>query len=286
MNKNFLLLFAQIIACWPVWAWYGRRLAAGNPDDQGGLIAVATAMIFLYLQRETKARIKINWVIPSLLMLAFAISFHAAPPMVRAILAVTAISYTVRKNYCGQKFHPAMWGLLLLALPVIPLLQFYLGYPLRMLVGAMTSPLLQLSGIAVGQEGTGLNWNGQIISIDAPCSGIKMLWTGLYLIFTLAIFYRLSIGKTILAVSAGMPVIIGGNALRAAALFYLETGIAKLPATISADTAHAATGVIVFLLTAIGLAWLLQWLQRWQIFTTENVCEQGLSSSSPAVLQP
>ncbi len=285
MSKNLLLPLMQIIAFWPVWMWYGKRLAGGNSDDQWGLLAVATALIFLYLQREITSAVKINWLIPSLLMLVYAASFHAAPPMVRAMLAVTALSYTVRKNYCGQKFHPAMWGLLLLALPVIPLLQFYLGYPLRMLVGALTSPLLQLSGIAVVQEGTGLNWNGQVISIDAPCSGIKMLWTGLYLIFTLACFYRLSSSKTILAVCAGMPVIIGGNALRAAALFYLETGIAKLPAIISPDTAHAATGVVVFLLTAIGLAWLLQWLHGWQISTTENLCEQELSSSSPAALQ-
>jgi exosortase/archaeosortase family protein len=151
---------------------------------------------------------------------------------------------------------------LLLSLPVIPLLQFYLGYPLSIVVGSVAAPLLQLAGVAVMREGTCLHWNGQMIAIDAPCSGIKMLWTGFYLVFTLACFYRLNARKTVIAAALALPVIVAGNILRAAGLFYLETGIAKLPVMVSSHLAHESLGAVIFLLTALGLVVLVQSIQR------------------------
>lgn len=280
MSKTIALLLLQIAAFWPVWIWYGKRIAAGSADDQWGLLAAVTAIAFLWLHR-TKLTAEIHWLMPTFLTLLYAATWHWLPPMLRAIIAITALGFTLSQS-CQQRFlHPAIAGLLLLSLPVIPLLQFYLGYPLRIVVGSLTAPMLQLSGLAVVREGTCLNWNGQIIAIDAPCSGIKMLWTGFYLVFTLACFYRLSAGKTILASLAALPVIVAGNALRAAGLFYLETGIAKLPVIVSPNFAHEAIGVAIFLLIAIALVVLVRLIQKRE-FTTENLCDFALPSSSPA----
>jgi exosortase/archaeosortase family protein len=159
---------------------------------------------------------------------------------------------------------PAIAGLLLLALPTIPLLQFYLGYPLRVLVGAVTAPLLQFAGLSVIREGTGLQWNGQLIAIDAPCSGIRMLWAGLFLLCAGAWFYRLSARKTIVAALLALVVIVGGNMLRASALFYLEAEILPLPSFIHPNVAHNGVGIVTFVITAIGIVASAQWLQRMQ----------------------
>jgi exosortase/archaeosortase family protein len=125
----------------------------------------------------------------------------------------------------GRPFHMGMLGLMSLSLPLIPTLQFYGGYPLRVLVASVAAPLIRLGGFAVIQEGTCLNWDGQLIWIDAPCSGVRMLWTGLYLACTLAYLSRLGFFRTLLVLAFAFPAIILGNIFRAVALFYLEAGV-------------------------------------------------------------
>jgi exosortase/archaeosortase family protein len=261
LNNLPVLIALQLLACWPVWVWYVRRLTNGA-DEQWGLLAAAMAITFLLTQQRVNEARPPGWLIPSLLMLLYAASFHLLPPIFRAALAVTAIGYTLSSHCLGRSFHPATWGLWLLSLPVIPSLQFYLGYPLRVIIGAMAAPILQLSGLAVVREGTCLNWSGQLIAIDAPCSGVRMLWVGLYLVFTLACFQRLSALKTLLALLTALPVLIIGNVLRATALFYLEAGLVKLPALVSGDTVHSGIGVVMFVLIAVMIVWQTSWIQR------------------------
>jgi len=143
--------------------------------------------------------------------------------------------------------------LLLLALPVVASLQFYLGFPMRAVVAKLAAPMLQINGFAVVAEGASLNWNGDPILIDAPCSGVKMLWTGFYLTCALAWYYKLNAKRTSLACAAALAAIIIGNTFRAAALFYVESGAAKLTLP---DWTHEGVGVVVFAATAIAIAWL------------------------------
>jgi exosortase/archaeosortase family protein len=145
----------------------------------------------------------------------------------------------------GRCLHPGILGLLYLSLPVIPSLQFYGGYPLRAFLAAFTAPILRMSGYAVVQEGTCLNWAGKLIWVDAPCSGIRMLWVGLYLTCTLVCLYELSPLKTLLALAAALVVIMFGNVFRATALFYVEAGNFEVP-----HWTHDYAGVVAFAVVA------------------------------------
>lgn len=118
---------------------------------------------------------------PTLLILLYAATYAFLPPLLRALIAVTAIGCTLCSLRFGKSFDAGAFGLLYLSLPLIPSLQFYGGYPLRVLVACAAAPILRLGGFAVMRDGTCLNWSGQLIWIDAPCSGIRMLWVGLYL---------------------------------------------------------------------------------------------------------
>src|ERR687892_657782 len=89
--------------------------------------------------------------------------------------------------------------------------------------------ILRIGGFAVVTEGTCLNWGGKLIWIDAPCSGIKMLWVGMFLTFVLLCLYELPIWKSALLVLLAFTVIIGANVFRAVALFSLETGVLQMP---------------------------------------------------------
>jgi exosortase/archaeosortase family protein len=82
-----------------------------------------------------------------------------------------------------------------------------------------------------------------------------MLWAGLFIACTLALFLRLPAWRTILAVLGAFAAIIAGNALRAAALFYPEAGIVPaLPPWL-----HTGVGLIVFFGVALLIAW---WTHR------------------------
>lgn len=155
--------------------------------------------------------------------------------------------------------------LLYLALPVIPSLQFYGGYPLRALVAGVSAPLLRLGGFAVIREGACLNWDGQLIWIDAPCSGIRMLWVGLYLTCTLAFIYELRFVKKMLALSIAVLVIISGNIFRSVGLFYLEAGVVENRAWV-----HDFVGVAAFALVAVTIVVVIQRLRN------EKTCEAQL----------
>ncbi len=282
MNKAVALLMLQLVALWPVWQWYAKRFATGNADDQWCLLAAVTAIAFLWHERKSSARndsLPINWLLPTAMMLFYAVTFHWLPPLLRAMLAVTAIGVTMSQCLLGRALRPALAGLLILSLPVIPLLQFYLGYPLRVVVGSITAPLLQLAGLAVVREGTCLNWNGQLISIDAPCSGIKMLWAGMFLCCAVAWFYRLRPGKTLLAALISLVAIVLGNILRASSLFYLEAGIVQLP--INQNIAHEGIGIVTFVFTTIGIVASVHWLQRLQFTKQISLCETSPRSFSP-----
>jgi exosortase/archaeosortase family protein len=264
------LLAIELLAFWPVWRWYVHRLS-DQSDEAWGLMALITAVLFVFQRKPDAAFFKPGgergrrgisssalW-LPATLLLCYALSYHFLSPLPRAAIAMTAIAATISAMRFGQRLHLGVWGLLLLALPVVASLQFYLGFPMRALIARLAAPMLQANGFAVIAEGTSLNWNGDPILIDAPCSGVKMLWTGFYLTFTLVCYYKLNAKRTALACMATFAAIIISNTFRAAALFYVEAGAANLP--LPAWT-HEGVGVVIFAATAIAIAWMAQYIAK------------------------
>lgn len=264
MKRTLLIIGAQLIAFWPVWRWYVVRVG-DSADQKWGLVALLTALLFV-LSKKTSAHVY-SLTIPTLTTLLYLVTYPVLPPLARAGVAFTAIAVTVSLVRFGKAFHPGVLGLLWLSLPIVPSLQFYLGYPLRLLVAGLAAPILRLGGFAVIQEGTCLNWGGQLIWIDAPCSGVRMLWVGLYLTFTLVCFYELRLFKTLEILLAALVAILAGNIFRAVALFYLESGIFPMPAW-----AHDYAGVVAFALVATGIVAAVQFIRR------EKLCDELLST--------
>jgi exosortase/archaeosortase family protein len=196
-------------------------------------------------------------VAPTLVLLLYCATYSLFPPLARAALAVTSLGLTLSFMRFGGRFQAGVLGLMYLSLPLVPTLQFYGGYPLRMLVASVAAPLIRLGGFAVIQEGTCLKWGEQLIWIDAPCSGVRMLWTGLYLACTLACIYGLRSFKTLLVLALALPAIILGNIFRAVALFYIEAGIIRMP-----GWAHAYTGMVAFLIVAAVILATVQLIRR------------------------
>lgn len=244
-HKGLGLLALLAIAFWPVWRWYAARMTDLS-DEPWGLLALGAATVFLVARRRRFRGVRPSLPLaPAVLALAYAAGYPFLPPILRAALAVSAIGCAA-SGYClGRSFHPGLWGLVVLSLPVVPSLQFVLGYPMRTFAAAMAAGTVRLTGFAAAREGTCIEWGGRLIMVDAPCSGVKMLWAGLFLAAASSCFLGFGLRRTALTAGIAVLLVVLGNAARAAALFYLEAGAFHSPAWV-----HGGVGIVVFLFAA------------------------------------
>lgn len=267
MKRTLWIPGLQLLAFWEVWRWYVSR-AVHSWEQPWGVLAFIAAIVFVVVPRKGSTLREPGLLLPTLLIGAYALAYLFLPPLFSALIAFTALATTASLMRFGKAFHSGLFGLLYLSLPTLPTLQFFGGYPLRLLVANITAPLLRLSGFAVVSEGTCLNWSGRLIWIDAPCSGIKMFWVGLFLTFVALCIYELSFRKLLLLLPMVGVVILGANIFRAVALFYLEAGVIDL-----SSWGHEYAGLMAFLLQATAIVSLVQLLKR------RNECA-GLSSAT------
>ena len=256
MKRMLLIVGLQVIAFWDVWRWYFSR-AVYSWDQPWGVLALIAAIVFLLASRKPWPQPDRSLLIPMLLAVFYAASFLYFGPLARATVAFTALAISTSSLRFGKSFHAGLFGLLYLSLPTLPTLEFFGGYPLRVVVAEITAPILRMSGFAVIPEGTCLNWAGKLIWIDAPCSGIKMLWVGLFLTFLVLCLYELPLLKTFLLLPLVGVVIFATNVFRAVALFYIEAGVLNAP-----SWGHEYAGVIAFVLEAVGIIGIVMQLRR------------------------
>jgi exosortase len=245
------LLVAAHAACfWPVWRWYLQRLNDGS--DEPWAIAALFAAVLMSWPRDgfrLDARDPL-FAVGAVLTLIYAALAPFTPPLVRAIPAMAALACTWVSVTGSRHRLPAIVGLLLLSIPVISSLQFYAGYPLRIVTAAGATELLNLAGSGVARLGTSMSVDGRTVLVDAPCSGVRMLWTGAVLCCVLAAMRHASWRAMIMALTLVVPVVLFVNAVRAALLFVLETRATPAPVAL-----HSLVGVTTFVLAAGLLVW-------------------------------
>ncbi len=285
------------LAIWPVWPWLVRRLGDGADEAWGvlPLLLLAGAIVAELGQvwrrglavadsatqqpstatssppsesahqaggtAADSASMGPAWrtlVATGLLLLAYAAAYRVAPPLLRGVIGFSALALPMSGLLRRRPFDLAVWGLLMLALPAMASLQFFVGYPLRVVVAQLAALQLRLGGTNVLAAGTILRWEELFVEVDAPCSGVKALWSGALLVCLLAFWLRLSNRRAAKLALGGLAIVVAGNSLRAAALFHLEIAPhANLPGWL-----HAGVGVIVFAAMALAIAALAGWLEH------------------------
>lgn len=245
LSHNAGIFLLQMLVFWPVWQWYISTLR-DPAEDASVVVALVTAVVFLLWKKYPKEHSQVPLRIPILGTLLYAVTFHLLPPLGRATIAIFVLSYTLNHWQFGDRLQLWLYGLLFLALPVLSPMLFYLGYPIRIIVGRLAGFLLQVSGFSVVTDGLAFFWNGEYIWIDELCSGVRKLWAGLYFAFALAAFYGYGTRKTTIVTGFASLVFILANVLRTAVLFYLKVGIFEIPGWL-----HEWTGVLMFLFAAV-----------------------------------
>lgn len=245
------------LALTPWLFWDAWRLLAGRFGD--GLSALPLILVGLAVAAPAVRRIAAGQAEPvplgrlSLALSAYIVATLAGPALAVAAVAVAALVLLCRRIAGGGLSWPALLGLALLALPVLPSLDFYLAYPMRLAGAELTAALLRLNGIAVSVDGVALSWNGSLLLFDSACSGVRMLWACLFLVSAVALARGFDLVRYARAVAIAVGMAIAGNAIRAASLFYVEN---EFVARLQGPVAHEAVGLLSFLMLALAtLAW-------------------------------
>ena len=245
---GLLALFVGVF--WPVAIWYFDRLMDKSDEPLGVLSLVA--FIAISLSRRTANGAKRGITIPILSIvftIVYAISWTFAPKLLSAVFAVMAIGFMISGNSGRGKLDLGSWLLLLFSLPIVSSLNFYSGYPLRLVVGQVAAPLISMVGFPTIADGTTLIWADQMVQIDAPCSGIKMLWFALFIGAVLSSMLELKLARSAIVLGSAVVAALAGNVLRITSLFFVETGIVSVGPSLD-PFVHQAIGAIAFAISA------------------------------------
>lgn len=241
------IVIGLALACWPVLLWWGRRVI-DDSDEPLGVLALVCGLAFIWQARHRLGTSATALALALGLILIGRVMAGWLPMLIQGLLLVLALTVSLRL-WCL----PGVVSLLSLALPWVATLQFVLGYPLRVIVAVGAESVLRLLGLAVTREGTDLWYQGVAVGVDAPCSGIRMLWFLLFAAGFLSARFRLRWGRAI-----SLHVIAGGlallaNGVRATVLFFPESGLVEWP-----HWTHEATGLVLFAPCLALLLWLAQ----------------------------
>ena len=241
------LLLVLLLALWPHWVWIARRVTDGS-DEPWGVVAAATVLALVVRDQRHLALPSRNALLASgALAFVAAAAALAVPPIFAAGIAMLALAVFLASALPQRPAAP-LATLLLLALPVIASLQFYLGYPLRALTAQAAAPLLAFAGIDAHATGAALAWDGGTVLVDPPCAGIGMLWVGSFTAALLSFLNGASARRTLLNGCVAAALVLVANVLRNAVLFFPESGLVHWP-----DGAHRAIGLVAFALALVPL---------------------------------
>jgi exosortase/archaeosortase family protein len=233
----------------PTWWWMARRLLDGS-DEPLGILALASLLVLAWASRRSlRASPRLGWLS---LALGGAVACTAGqgmlPPLLCALWGLLAAGAALAAFLPPRIASAPVLGLSVLSLPLLASLQFYAGYPLRV-VTAEASRWLLAPLFAVERTGSSLRVDGQLVIVDAPCAGVQMLWLGEYTACVVALFVGLRDRAFLARLPAVSALLIAGNVVRNTVLVGLEASGHAPP-----RWAHEAVGLLVLAAVCTAIA--------------------------------
>ncbi|GHT85102.1 hypothetical protein AGMMS49543_15920 [Betaproteobacteria bacterium] len=230
-----------LAAVWPPLHWMAKRLLWDGSDDPLGLAALLALAGLGWWQRQGWRRTPgTGWLTLMLvLVLGASVGWGMLPPLVCALWVMLAFAAGLLAVLPGSVAAAPVVGLALLSLPVMASLQFYGGYPLRVLVAEMSRWLL-CGFFQIEREGVVLRVEGQQVLVDAACSGVQLVWMGYFTACAVA----LMVGRGNASFLSRLPgvglIILAGNVLRNTLLVATQADGVSL-----AEWLHQGIGLLV-----------------------------------------
>lgn len=262
-------LALQAAALWPTWRWMAARWADGS-DDPVGLLAIAALAALLWSVRgQLRYAPRTPWLVAALAGTLAATALRGAvAPLITSLVATLALAcgllaFLPESRRGAMRQHSGvLWpaprhaiaaapvlGLALLAPPLIASLQFYAGYPLRV-VTAEASRWLLTAWFSVQRTGSSLLVDGQLVIVDAPCSGVQMAWAGYFSACAVALWAGRGNRSFLLRLPLVGACVLAGNVLRNSVLVALA---GSGPG--ASESVHQGVGLVVLAAVVGAIAW-------------------------------
>jgi exosortase/archaeosortase family protein len=247
-------LALQAAALWPHWAWAAARVADGS-DDPLGVAALAVLVCVVWrLAPVLRGAPEPRWLALALVASVLAsVAAVAAPPLFGALLAALAMVAGLRAFMPAGHATLPLAGLAVLALPLVSSLQFYAGYPLRVLTAQASTWVLQGAGMVAQRSGTAMVVEGRLIIVDAPCSGVQMVWMAYFCACAVAALKATSDRGLVRRLPWVGALVLCGNVLRNSVLVALQARQAVVP-----EAVHQAVGLLVLALVCAAVVALMR----------------------------
>ncbi|MDR1462202.1 MAG: exosortase Q [Azoarcus sp.] len=210
------------LAMWPHILWMARRMLDGS-DDPLGIVALAALAFVGWRHRGSLRRApRPAWFCAALALVALAgAAWGALPPLFASLLALLGFAAGMLSLLPRRVASAPVLGLAALSLPLMASLQFYAGYPLR-LVAAELSRWLLLAAHHVERDGVALRIDGQLVLVDAACSGVQLVWLGYFTACATALLTACGYTRFLRRLPAVGCLVLSGNVLRNTALVALQ----------------------------------------------------------------
>ena len=243
----WLVLLAA--ALWPTAWWMGRRMVDGS-DEPLGLLALAALAVLVWSSRKRlRPAPRLGWLALALAgASASSVLLSQVPPLVSSLLGLLALGAGLAAFLPASVAAAPVLGLSLLSLPLLASLQFYAGYPLRVICAEASRWLLS-TVFTVERSGATLLVDGQLVIVDAPCSGVQMLWLGYFTACVVALHGARRDASFLARLPAVSLLVLGGNIVRNTVLVALEASGAHPPGWI-----HEGVGLLVLVAVCAAIA--------------------------------
>ncbi len=271
---EWLWLALLAAALWPTFWWMGQRMVDGS-DDPLGLLALAALGTLAWVHRRAlRAAPRLSWLAAAMAGTLAATAARAhLPDLASALVALLALAAGLVAFLPARVAVAPVLGLSVLSLPLLASLQFYAGYPLRVVTAEASRWLLALMQHDVSRSGTSLLVNGHLVIVDAPCSGVQMVWLGYFTACVVALYTqhfmqhftqhltqhlsshasRAFDSRTFLTrLPAVSMLVLTANVVRNTLLVAAEASGAHLP-----GWAHDAVGLLVLAAACGGIGWVM-----------------------------
>lgn len=238
------------VALLPTWWWLGQRMADGSDDPLGILALAAMATLLFFHRSHLRAAPRLGLQVAALVGVVCTTALqHPLPDLLVALMGLLSLAAGLLAFLPTQVATAPVWGLSVLSLPLLASLQFYAGFPLRVLTAELSSWLLSVAH-TVERTGSSLLVDGQLIIVDAPCSGVQMAWLGYFTACAVALATQRSNRAFLLRLPVVGVLVLLGNVVRNTLLVAAQASGMHL-----GNVAHQAVGLAVLGLVCGGIAW-------------------------------
>ncbi len=224
-----ILLALLLAAMWPTWVWMCQRVV-DRSDDPFGLLALgALGVLCWHHRRALRAAPNLGCVALALFGVMIAtVAQGWLPPLLVGLVSLLTLAIGLIGFLPKSVPTMPVIGLSVLSLPLLASLQFYAGYPLRVITAEASRTLLSVSHV-VERAGASLMVDGQLVIVDAPCSGVQMAWLGYFTACVVALYFSRSNRSFLSRLPLVGLLVLSGNIVRNTVLVALEASGESIP---------------------------------------------------------